>query len=121
MTRTGWAIVVIFGCAFVFAVSLGGQHIGQARWLDAAGAYGIAGFCLAGMIRELGRAIPTGHYPDDTGHAPRTKTAKPLGRLHAARTARREMRSSGCGCTRYWATAGAEHDDWCPQRRWSLT
>ncbi|MER5697883.1 hypothetical protein ACWDBO_37315 [Streptomyces mirabilis] len=112
MTRLSTALAVLFGLAMVVAVSVGGQCINEARWLDAAAAYGVAGVLLAGMIRELGHTVP-GDYTDDIDTpAP----AKRLGRLRAAREARRVTRATTCGCQRYWDTVGAEHDEWCPQR-----
>lgn len=112
MTRLSTALAVLFGLAMVVAFSVGGQCVNEARWADATAAYGVACVLLTGMIREIGRTL-AGDYTDDIDTpAP----AKPLGRLHAARQARRVVRDTTCGCPRYWDTVGAEHDEWCPQR-----
>ncbi|MYR58329.1 hypothetical protein GTY54_19520 [Streptomyces sp. SID625] len=117
MTRTGKTLVVVFGVAMFFAVSLGGQYIGAGLWWKAASAYATAAVFLVGLVREIGAPLP-GDYTDDvdTPAAPRR-----LGRWRAARQARREARATTCGCPRFWTTCGAEHDEWCPQRYRSRT
>ncbi|PWI16042.1 hypothetical protein DI272_19110 [Streptomyces sp. Act143] len=120
MTRTSKALAVLSGLGMVFAIARGGQCVNEARWLDAAAEYALAALLLAGMLRELSRTQP-GDYTDDLDTPGRGRQAKPVGKLRAARAARREVRATGCGCNLYWTTAGAEHDDWCPQRRWSFT
>lgn len=116
MTRTSKTMAVVYGLAFVVAVALGGRCVDQARWLDAASAYGLAGLLLAAMLREIGRTLP-GDYTDDEP-AP-VKEAGPIGRLQAAREARRVIRASAdpCACRQAWTTCGAAHDPLCPQSR----
>lgn len=122
MKRTSMIISTVFGLGFVACTAIGGSHVSAGHWQDAAAAYALAALCVTGAIREAGRDTAPGTYTDDIEDEPETAMARrpqhpgPLRRLHAARTARREMRSR-CGCTRYWSTVGAEHDDWCPHGR----
>ncbi|MFJ5038002.1 hypothetical protein [Streptomyces parvulus] len=125
MSRTGWALVTVFGLAFIAAVATGGAFINSARWQDAAVAYAVAGLFLTGLLRETGRTLP-GDYTDDieehpemVGDAYTLPRCRPLGRRRAARTARRELRRQLCGCDRNWTSAGTGHDEWCPQYAWS--
>ena len=127
MTGAGKALSLVYVLALVIAVSLAGQYLGAARWLHATAGYTVAALCLCGLIREVGRAIPPGEYTEDLGeemtvgeaYDPDRPQTRPMGRLRAARTARRAVQDVGCGCNLYWATAGAAHDEWCPRHDWS--
>ncbi|WP_328434526.1 hypothetical protein [Streptomyces sp. NBC_00425] len=111
MTRTSMTVGIVFGLGFVFCVSVGGGDVTAGRWGHAFAAYVFAGLCVLGAAREAGRAALTGDYTDDIDETP--AKGKPLGRLHAAREARRLARETTCSCPRYWETAGREHDTWC--------
>ncbi|MGW2951585.1 hypothetical protein [Streptomyces eurythermus] len=110
MTYTAKALVATFGVAMFLAVSRGGQYIAEARWTSATAAYAVAGLCLAGLLREVGRALHD--YTDDLTVP---AVIRPLSPRRAAREARRASEGT-CSCPRYWDTVGAEHDEWCPQR-----
>lgn len=123
MTRTGRVLAAVYGLALLCAVSFGGQFIGGARWLHAAAAYTVAGICLVGLLREVGRAIPPGDYTDDVqeepalvgeAYDPGQPRPRRMGRIRAARAARRAVQGMPCGCERYWSTTGLAHDPWCP-------
>ncbi|KQW13576.1 hypothetical protein [Streptomyces sp. Root369] len=115
MTLTSKVLAAVFGLAFVAAVSKGGQLVDGASWEHAAAAYGVAGLCLIGLLRELSRRLPPpGDYTDDID-APAIKEAGPRARLIARREANRLLRRMPCVCERYWTSAGAQHDPWCPQ------
>lgn len=130
VTRTGRALAALYGLALLCAVSFGGQFLGSARWLHAAAAYTVAGILLVALLREVGRAIPPGDYTDDVqeepalvgeAYDPTQPRPRRMGRLRAARAARREVQAMPCGCERYWSTTGSEHDPWCYLYRGSGT
>lgn len=130
VTRTGRALAALYGLALLCAVSFGGQFLGSARWLHAAAAYTVAGILLVALLREVGRAIPPGDYTDDVqeepalvgeAYDPNQPRPRRMGRIRAARAARREVQAMPCGCERYWSTTGSEHDPWCYLYRGSAT
>jgi len=122
VTRTSRALTALYGLVMLGAVSAGGQFIGTARWLHAAIAYAVAGILLVALLREVGRAIPPGDYTDDVqeeaalvgdAYDPDQPRPRRMGRLRAARAARRELQDMPCRCERYWSTIGLAHDPWC--------
>ncbi|MFF0092762.1 hypothetical protein ACFYSF_22755 [Streptomyces canus] len=113
MTCTGKILAAVFGLALVAATSRGGMFINGRLWAQAAIAYGVAGLCLAGLLREVTRATLPGDYTDDLDSPPPVKEAGPLRRILAARTARRLLRDMPWCCERYWTTTGAQHDHTC--------
>jgi hypothetical protein len=118
VTGASKAVIVLFAVAVTAASALGGIYVGQGRWADAACAYAGAAMFLVGLCREVDFVLRAGEEAEADAlpalPAP-VKKAGPLGRLRAARRARRVTRGA-CDCPRYWATLGADHDDWCPQR-----
>ncbi|NGO47291.1 hypothetical protein [Streptomyces ureilyticus] len=114
MTRTTKAVVVIFGLAVLVSVSKGGQFIGEGDWGHAVAAYAVGGLCLVGLLRGVARVLP-GDYTDDIDEDPPVPEPGLLTRVRAARQARQVARRMPCACHRYWSSAGAGHDDWCPR------